>query len=103
MTVDQAALGILRIVNNNMALAINANSVAKGVDPRIFYADGVRWCRAAHAVSLAEAIFAGDVISPVQPAPHGGDRAARHRPPVRIHPLDGHGARHGDTPRTSPR
>ncbi len=32
MTLENAALGILKIVNNNMALAINANSVAKGVE-----------------------------------------------------------------------
>ena len=34
--VTEAALGILKIVNNNMALAIRANSVAKGIDPRDF-------------------------------------------------------------------
>ena len=36
LSVEQAALGILKIINNNMALAINANSVAKGIDPRNF-------------------------------------------------------------------
>ncbi len=67
MSLEQAALGILRIVNNNMALAINANSVAKGVDPRNFTLMGFGGAGPLHAVSLAEAIFARDVISPVQP------------------------------------
>lgn len=67
LPLDQAALGILRIVNNNMALAINANSVAKGVDPRNFTLMGFGGAGPLHAVSLAEAIFARDVISPVHP------------------------------------
>ena len=67
LTVEQAALGILKIVNNNMALAINANSVAKGVDPRNFSLMGFGGAGPLHSVSLAEAIFAKDVISPVQP------------------------------------
>lgn len=36
MSVHQAALGILKIVNNNMALAIRSSSVARGIDPRDF-------------------------------------------------------------------
>jgi N-methylhydantoinase A len=67
LALDQAALGILKIVNNNMALAINANSVAKGVDPRNFTLMGFGGAGPLHAVSLAEAIFARDVISPVHP------------------------------------
>ena len=66
-SVEEAALGILRIVNNNMALAINANSVAKGIDPRDFTLMGFGGAGPLHAVSLAEAIHAKDVISPVQP------------------------------------
>lgn len=67
MSVKDAALGILKIVNNNMALAINANSVAKGVDPRNFSLMGFGGAGPMHAVSLAEAISAKDVISPIQP------------------------------------
>lgn len=67
MSLEQAALGILKIVNNNMALAINANSVAKGVDPRNFSLMGFGGAGPLHSVSLAEAIFAKDVIVPVQP------------------------------------
>jgi N-methylhydantoinase A len=67
LTIEQAALGILKIVNNNMALAINANSVAKGIDPRNFTLMGFGGAGPLHSVSLAEAIFAKDVISPVHP------------------------------------
>ena len=67
LSVEQAALGILKIINNNMALAINANSVAKGVDPRNFSLAGFGGAGPLHSVSLAEAIHAKDVISPVHP------------------------------------
>ncbi|HMQ57395.1 MAG TPA: hydantoinase/oxoprolinase family protein [Rhizobiaceae bacterium] len=67
MSVKDAALGILKIINNNMALAINANSVAKGVDPRNFSLMGFGGAGPLHAVSLAEAIHARNVISPIQP------------------------------------
>lgn len=67
LSVEQAALGILKIINNNMALAINANSVAKGVDPRNFSLAGFGGAGPLHSVSLAEAIYAKDVISPVHP------------------------------------
>jgi len=67
LSLDQAALGILKIVNNNMALAINANSVARGIDPRNFTLMGFGGAGPLHSVSLAEAIYARDVISPVHP------------------------------------
>lgn len=67
LSLEDAALGILRIINNNMALAINANSVAKGVDPRNFSLMGFGGAGPLHSVSLAEAIHAKDVISPVHP------------------------------------
>ncbi len=67
MSVTDAALGILKIVNNNMALAINANSVAKGVDPRGFTLMGFGGAGPLHAVALSEMIQAKDVISPLQP------------------------------------
>ena len=74
LIVEQAALGILKIVNNNMALAINANSVAKGVDPRNFTLMGFGGAGPLHSVSLAEAIYAKDVICrciPASPRPPG--------------------------------
>jgi len=67
MTVTQAALGILKIINNNMALAINANSVAKGIDPRGFNLMGFGGAGPLHAVALGEMIQAKAVISPLQP------------------------------------
>ena len=67
LSVEDAALGILKIINNNMALAVNANSVAKGVDPRNFSLMGFGGAGPLHSVSLAEAIYAKDVISPVHP------------------------------------
>ena len=36
LSVTDAALGIIRVINSNMALAIRSNSVARGVDPREF-------------------------------------------------------------------
>ena len=36
LSVKDAALGIIRVINSNMALAIRSNSVARGVDPREF-------------------------------------------------------------------
>ncbi|MBJ3777473.1 hydantoinase/oxoprolinase family protein [Acuticoccus mangrovi] len=67
MSVEEAALGVLRIINNNMALAINANSVAKGIDPRTFTLMGFGGAGPLHATALAEIIKAKDVISPLQP------------------------------------
>lgn len=67
MSVTEAALGILKIINNNMALAINANSVAKGIDPRGFSLMGFGGAGPLHAVALGEMIKAKAVISPIQP------------------------------------
>lgn len=67
LTVEEAALGILKIINNNMALAINANSVAKGIDPRGFTLMGFGGAGPLHAAALAELTGAKDVISPLQP------------------------------------
>ena len=67
LSVTDAALGILKIINNNMALAINANSVAKGIDPRGFTLMGFGGAGPLHAVALSEMIQAKDVISPLQP------------------------------------
>ena len=65
--VKEAALGILRVINNNMALAINANSVAKGIDPRNFTLMGFGGAGPLHATALAEIISARDVIAPLHP------------------------------------
>lgn len=67
LSVTDAALGILKIINNNMALAINANSVAKGIDPRGFSLMGFGGAGPLHSVALGEMIQAKAVISPLQP------------------------------------
>src|ERR1700685_4167875 len=67
LSVTVAAIGLLRVVNNNMALAINANSVAKGIDPRNFTLMGFGGAGPLHATSLAEIIGAKDTISPLHP------------------------------------
>ena len=67
LSIENAALCILKIINNNMALAINASSIVKGIDPRNFTLMGFGGAGPLHSVSLAEAIHAEDVVSPVQP------------------------------------
>src|SRR5580698_8397287 len=67
LSVTDAALGILRVVNNNMALAINANSVAKGIDPRHSTLMGFGGAGPLHAIALAELIGAKDTIAPLHP------------------------------------
>lgn len=67
LSTSDAALGILKIINNNMALAINSNSVAKGIDPRGFTLMGFGGAGPLHSVALAEMISARNIISPAQP------------------------------------
>ncbi|BCG97903.1 hydantoinase/oxoprolinase family protein [Mesorhizobium sp. 131-2-1] len=67
MSVKDAALGIIKIINNNMALAIRSNSVARGIDPREFSILPFGGAGPLHGVALAEAISAKDVIVPVAP------------------------------------
>ncbi|MDH2312399.1 hydantoinase/oxoprolinase family protein [Methylobacterium brachiatum] len=67
MSVTDAALGILRILNNNMALAIRSNSVARGLDPREFSIMPFGGAGPLHGVALAEAVSAKDVLVPVAP------------------------------------
>jgi len=67
MEIEEAALGIVRIINSNMALAIRSNSVARGVDPREFSIMPFGGAGPLHGVALAEAVSAKDVIVPVAP------------------------------------
>ncbi len=67
MSVTEAALGILRIINSNMALAIRSNSVARGIDPRQFSILPFGGAGPLHGVALAEAVHARDVVVPVAP------------------------------------
>ena len=65
--VKEAALGIIRVINSNMALAIRSSSVARGVDPREFSLVPFGGAGPLHGVALAEAVSARDVIVPVAP------------------------------------
>ncbi|MHA1566124.1 MAG: hydantoinase/oxoprolinase family protein, partial [Alphaproteobacteria bacterium] len=67
MTVNDAALGIIKIINSNMALAIRANSVARGFDPREFSLMPFGGAGPLHGVALAEIISAREILVP--PAP----------------------------------
>ncbi len=67
ISVTEAALGILKVVNSNMALAIRSNSVARGLDPRDFSLMPFGGAGPFHGVALAEAVSARDVLVPVAP------------------------------------
>jgi N-methylhydantoinase A len=67
ISVTEAALGILRIVNSNMALAIRSNSIARGLDPRDFSLMPFGGAGPFHGVALAEAVSARDVLVPLAP------------------------------------
>lgn len=67
LNVTEAALGIIKIVNNNMALAIRSNSVARGVDPREFMLMPFGGAGPVHGPALAEEVNAKGGIAP--PAP----------------------------------
>lgn len=67
ISVQEAALGIIKVVNNNMALKIRANSVARGYDPREFSLMPFGGAGPFHGVALAELVSAKDVLVPVAP------------------------------------
>jgi N-methylhydantoinase A len=67
MSVKDAALGIIKVINSNMALAIRANSVARGFDPREFALMPFGGAGPLHGVALANEVSAKEVIVP--PAP----------------------------------
>ena len=101
LSVEEAALGILEIVNNNMALAINANSVAKGVDPRNFTlmgfgGAGPAACRLAGGADLRE----GRDLAAAS-WDHRRDGPAGHRPAIRIHAFRSHRRRQSERGRIS--
>ena len=67
ISVQEAALGIIKVVNNNMALKMRANSVARGYDPREFSLMPFGGAGPFHGVALAELVSAKDVLVPVAP------------------------------------
>lgn len=67
LSVKDAALGVLRIINNNMALAIASNSVARGIDPRNYSLMAFGGAGPLHGVALGQMIAAKNVIAPLHP------------------------------------
>lgn len=67
LSLEEAALGVLRVINSNMALAIRANSVARGHDPREFALMAFGGAGPLHGAALATEIAAREMIVP--PAP----------------------------------
>jgi N-methylhydantoinase A len=67
ISVTEAALGIIKVVNNNMALTMRANSVARGYDPREFSLMPFGGAGPFHGVALAELVSAKDVLVPLAP------------------------------------
>jgi N-methylhydantoinase A len=67
LSIEEAALGIIKVINSNMALAIRSNSVARGIDPREFALVPFGGAGPLHGVALAEAISAKEIIVPVAP------------------------------------
>jgi N-methylhydantoinase A len=67
LSIKDAALGIIKVINSNMALAIRSNSVARGIDPREFALVPFGGAGPLHGVALAEAIAAKEIIVPVAP------------------------------------
>jgi len=64
LTLEEAALGIIRIVNANMAKGISGNSVEKGYDLREFALVAMGGAAALHAAALAGELNMGRVIAP---------------------------------------
>jgi N-methylhydantoinase A len=65
LTLEEAALGIIRIVNANMAKGISGNSVEKGYDLREFALVAMGGAAALHAAALAMELKMARVIAPV--------------------------------------
>jgi N-methylhydantoinase A len=66
-SVEEAALGVIAIADNNMAQALKLVSIDRGVDPREFTLMAFGGAGPLHATSLARALGIGRVIVPVQP------------------------------------
>jgi N-methylhydantoinase A len=64
LTLEEAALGIIRIVNANMAKGISGNSVEKGYDLREFALVAMGGAASLHAAALARELNMAKVIAP---------------------------------------
>ncbi len=68
LSIEDAAKGVYRIVNSNMAQAIREITVFKGVDPRAFTMVAFGGGGAQHAVEVAREMDISSVIVPVFPS-----------------------------------
>jgi N-methylhydantoinase A len=67
LSVDDAALGILRIANAQMANSVRAVTTAKGLDPRDFVMFAYGGAGPLHATDVARELGVGRVIIPPMP------------------------------------
>lgn len=67
MTVEQAALGVLKIVNNNMVQAVQKESVRRGFDIRKFSLLACGGAGPLHGCDLADLLRMKSVINPPNP------------------------------------
>jgi N-methylhydantoinase A len=66
LSLEQAALGIIRVANEHMARALRVISVQRGVDPRGFTLVSFGGAGGLHVCALADALGMGSVLVPVQ-------------------------------------
>ena len=67
ISIEQAALGIIGIVNSNMTRAIRAVSVERGHDPRLFSLMPFGGAGGLHAVDIARELSIKNIIVPRSP------------------------------------
>ena len=67
VSVEQAAIGVIRVANANMINALKLVSVRRGYDPREFALIAFGGGGSMHAVALASELRIGKVIIPVAP------------------------------------
>ena len=67
MSVEEAALGIHRVVNAQMAEGIRLTSINRGVDPREYALVGLGGAGPLHAAALAQELYISRVLIPSRP------------------------------------
>lgn len=67
LTIEEAALGVLTIVNANMANAIRGRTVQKGIDPRGYALVAFGGAGPLHAVDVARGLGVREVLVPPHP------------------------------------
>ena len=87
LSLEQAADGILAIVNENMAGALRLVSVQRGHDPRDFALVAFGGAGPLHANAVAKLMGSYPVIVPPSPGPAVRDRRPRRRLPQRVRAL----------------